>query len=205
MKTQDKIVAAAVHQFNAEGISTVTSRHIAEAVGISHGNLTYHFPNKSTIVEAIYARMESKMKVKINPRGTFTLQHLEKLLNWFGGFREQYRFFFTDTAEILRNYPEVGAKHSLLMHQRLKEARDLIRHYVEIGLLERSTDPKEYDHLAYAIWFTSTFWLSQAGTTDLQRHEMSHAHSMDLIWNMIFPHLTQRGLVEYYFLRNINN
>ena len=41
MKTRDKIIEQAIELFNDKGAANVTSRHIAEAMDISHGNLCY--------------------------------------------------------------------------------------------------------------------------------------------------------------------
>ncbi|MFD1638217.1 TetR/AcrR family transcriptional regulator [Evansella tamaricis] len=52
-KTKDKITETAIELFNEHGTSQVSTNHIAEKMGISTGNLYYHFKNKEEIIREI--------------------------------------------------------------------------------------------------------------------------------------------------------
>ena len=43
MKTKDKIIAKAIDLFNIHGTKAISTNHIAKELGISPGNLYYHF------------------------------------------------------------------------------------------------------------------------------------------------------------------
>ena len=54
MKTKDRIIHAAIELFNQRGEQNVTTNHIAADLGMSPGNLYYHFRNKEDIIQAIF-------------------------------------------------------------------------------------------------------------------------------------------------------
>ena len=55
--THQLITESAISLFNAETVAAVSTNHIAEAAGISPGNLYYHFGNREEIVRAIFETM----------------------------------------------------------------------------------------------------------------------------------------------------
>jgi AcrR family transcriptional regulator len=55
--TKSRILDAALALFNERGTSNVTTNHIAEALGMSPGNLYYHYRNKAEIVRGLFARI----------------------------------------------------------------------------------------------------------------------------------------------------
>ena len=52
-RTKKNILASAIRLFNKHGLTNVRLQQIADEVGISVGNLAYHFPNKRSIVRHI--------------------------------------------------------------------------------------------------------------------------------------------------------
>ena len=78
MNTRDDILQCARALFMEKGYNNVSMRDIAEAAGIRVGNLTYHFPRKELLVEAIYSAPESKM-------------YTPEALTTPGEFREYFR------------------------------------------------------------------------------------------------------------------
>ena len=51
MKTKDKIKIKATELFNNKGFKNVTLREVAKALGISYGNVTYHFKTKKEVIK----------------------------------------------------------------------------------------------------------------------------------------------------------
>ncbi len=55
-ETRDRIVAAAEQILVQRGYARLTLKAVADAIGIAVGNLTYHFPNREMLLEALIER-----------------------------------------------------------------------------------------------------------------------------------------------------
>ena len=62
MSTREDILRSARALFMEKGYNGVSMRDIAEAAGIRVGNLTYHFPRKELLVEALFEARESRIQ-----------------------------------------------------------------------------------------------------------------------------------------------
>ena len=57
--TKLEILRVAKELFNERGYNDVSTQNIADAMGISKGNLNYHFNKKEDIIEAVVEEMHS--------------------------------------------------------------------------------------------------------------------------------------------------
>ncbi|MCB9284625.1 MAG: TetR/AcrR family transcriptional regulator [Lewinellaceae bacterium] len=60
MKTRDKILTQSLKLFNEKGMAQVGVRDIARSLGLSPGNLSYHFPKKEDLILELVNRMRAK-------------------------------------------------------------------------------------------------------------------------------------------------
>ena len=57
LQTKNKILLKAVELFNESGTASVSMNALAESLGISAGNLQYHYRSKEDVIRAIYEVM----------------------------------------------------------------------------------------------------------------------------------------------------
>ena len=97
MKTRQKIISTATRLFNNNGYNTINLFELSNKLGISRGNLTYHFKDKESLLRAISDEMWSKIE---NERSkTIQLPSFENLHNeiqLYFKFQKEYSFIFSD-------------------------------------------------------------------------------------------------------------
>ncbi|MEM9624528.1 MAG: helix-turn-helix domain-containing protein [Pseudomonadota bacterium] len=62
--TAERILEASRLLFNEKGYAATRLTEIAEAVGISQGNLTYHFPTKRELANRLQEQARSHMRAR---------------------------------------------------------------------------------------------------------------------------------------------
>ena len=67
MKTRDRILECALALFNQEGEPNVSTLEIANELGISPGNLYYHFHGKEPLVLELFERFQAEMAPLLDP------------------------------------------------------------------------------------------------------------------------------------------
>lgn len=63
--TRQTILRDAADLFRKQGYGATSMQHVAEACGISKGNLTYHFPSKQALFEAVHQLAEAYVRDRL--------------------------------------------------------------------------------------------------------------------------------------------
>lgn len=197
MSTATRIIDAAVKLFNTEGISQVSLRSIAEEVGISHGNLAYHYSNKGEILDEIYGRMKDEMDNAIYPGGDLTLRHYHNLVKRISQFHVQYRFFYLDMMEIARQYPRIIRRYRKTIALRFEQYDRLMSDLIGKGLLKPEREQGFYRSQYRSIWVMSTFWLQHRAVLGDNHPVIESGSEVRHVWEILLPHLTVKGLREF--------
>jgi AcrR family transcriptional regulator len=142
MKTRDRIVLTARALFNREGYGAVTTAALAEACGISEGNLWYHFKTKRELLAAIAdefsAEIEERMAVPPDPSDPAAsyARWLEALV------REQrrYRFLYRDSPHHHEPVPVLAMKIPEWLRRSEAQIAQHLAAMVERGLLDWPID-----------------------------------------------------------------
>ncbi|WP_420322208.1 TetR/AcrR family transcriptional regulator [Flagellimonas sp.] len=199
MKTKQRIINQAILSYNRLGVANVTSRDVAKAIGISHGNLEYHYPNKEALLLAIYKQMKkeaAKVYEMKDKDADDPFIHFNELLKALEHFQEKYLFFNLDVLEISRNYPKVGALLAKTFEVRKEQMSHLHQRFLDIGYLKRELKPGIYLRLQHTIRIMITFWCSQKEILPYLE-TMKKSSMSQYIWELLIPHMTEKGFGAY--------
>lgn len=163
VNTRRRILETAIQLFNGKGTKTVTTNHIAAAVGISPGNLYYHFRSKEDIIHGILDLMdESGFEATRRIQSETVPMSLETLERQFRVIQEinwRFRFFKRELPSLIMNDPALKARFKKSHDAILFMLRDSIQRYSEAGLLKKMDDG-EMDLLSHELWLVILFWLN---------------------------------------------
>ncbi|CAD5106044.1 TetR/AcrR family transcriptional regulator [Zestomonas carbonaria] len=165
IKTRERIVQASLELFNSQGERNVTTNHIAAHLGISPGNLYYHFRNKQAIIAELFAAYEARVDAILRvPEGrAMTVEdktfYLEALLAEMWA----YRFLHRDLEHLLDADPELAARYRLFARHCLSNAVVIYQGFVEAGIL--LMDAAQIEALALNSWIIMTSWVRFLCTT----------------------------------------
>ena len=103
-KTKEIILDTSLELFNSLGLSKVTLRTISKEMGISQGNLNYHFKKREDIIETLYFQLvqniDNSMSRIQEPKNPFQLLVSISQTIMFNFY--EYRFFLLDFVQIMR-------------------------------------------------------------------------------------------------------
>tara|TARA_R110002049_G_scaffold238784_4_gene411871 strand:+ start:3440 stop:4081 length:642 start_codon:yes stop_codon:yes gene_type:complete len=196
IKTKDKIILCAIQLYNENGVQSITSRHIAAKLGISHGNLDYHYKTKEDLILAIYKRMRKEMSESYLLRDEYTssMEHFYRLLIHTEEFQNKYRFFNLDVLEISRSYPTTSKLLKKTLEIRENQMNSFFKEFITEGYMQHHKDDK-LKRLQHTIRIVITFWLSkQEVLTNYKFNEKGEM--VRHIWDVMLPFLSDEGRNE---------
>ena len=194
LKTRDKILEATITAFNEQGYSNVSMQKLAENMGLSPGNLTYHFRKKEDLMIALYDLFREEMSLVIPPpdQNTPDSFKLDDQIKDFYKLQQRFLFFYLDLLEIERAYPVIAEQHYIHIQNQIKALETGLNFNIGRGIIAE-IDALTTQHLAQQIWMTAVFWPRQARVRGL---EDSLEDMRQTIWRQISPYLTSTGIKE---------
>jgi AcrR family transcriptional regulator len=157
--TRDRILETSLRLFNEEGVAQVSTHRIAAELGISPGNLHYHFKTKQQVVTWLFRRFEDRFGPCIDATATATaLDDLWLSLHLTFEVITEYRFVYRDIDYLLTAFPELESRAQALTGRNLLAAQALCTTLAEAGVIDAG--PEEIEILALQLVFTTTCWFS---------------------------------------------
>ena len=159
-QTRERILETSLALFNERGEPNVTTNHIADELGISPGNLYYHYRNKDDIVNSLFVQFEAEIGRMLavpadrrpNIEDVWLYLHLMFELVW------RYRFFYRDLSDLLSRNRKLELHFKQILAYKIKVAQQLC-----IGLrADKALEANdlEIDALSTNMVVVATYWLS---------------------------------------------
>jgi AcrR family transcriptional regulator len=158
-RTAQRILEASLDLFNRFGEPNVPTTLIAAELGISPGNLYYHYPAKDELVNRLYADYEHDLKPLL--QAADGVQDVEDAWFFMHSLFEliwRYRFLYRDLNDLLTKNRHIETQLQLVLADKVRAVRALVAGMVRAGHL--AIDPRELDALAQSMVVVLTYWLS---------------------------------------------
>ena len=172
--TRERILDSCRDLFNERGPAEVTTAEIATAVGISEGNLHYHFRRKEQIVTALFEQFEAALDrtgAGSDNLGRRPQAYRIYLAGWFNTMWE-WRLFYA--ASIYRLAPDLRPRLKLITDRGQTQVRRTLGRLADQGLL--SAAPSELDGLVVNAWIVASYWIdylqSRQGVETITREHL---------------------------------
>jgi len=194
VSTKEKILDAALKLFNEKGDAGVTTAQLAEFLGISEGNLWYHFRTKREIVSELNLQLEKEVDKNLSrlPDEKFDLIDFMGYSARAFEYLWEYRFLFRDYFDRSKD------EEALLRLQKLtlrgqKNVELILEDMRRRGLLFISKDGARA--LAVNAWIVHSNWLRflqvRGNLQEVTESQIKEGFTQ-LIW-LFNPYLSDEG------------
>ncbi len=197
--TKEAILSTALELFNLDGLSKVTLRTIANKMGISQGNLNYHFKKRDDIIETLYFQLVSQIDEIMLKKQSKTVG-LQSLLSLSSAIMESfydYRFSLLDFVQVMRENKKISTHYLQLIKMRQEQFINLFKLLVDNSVMRKEVLPNEHLFLYKRFQILGDFWISSATVTHSRLSKSMIQEYSYIINQAIFPYLTSKGKKEY--------
>ncbi|MCI5055501.1 MAG: TetR/AcrR family transcriptional regulator [Flavobacteriales bacterium] len=190
MSLKAKIRKEAVSLFNKSSYAAVTLHELAQNMGISRGNLTYHYKTKEDLLIDIVNEMLESMEVnRKKARQLPSFENLHNEIQLYYKFQKSYSFFFLDSP--VMRLPKINEVIKKLSAKSIDDHKAAIAFAIDLGNMEPEPVPGVYHNLAVNTWILTFFWPAQKilrGTTE---------DGEKMIWSLLVPYFTDKGIASF--------
>ncbi|HEO1795967.1 TetR/AcrR family transcriptional regulator [Acinetobacter baumannii] len=158
LKTKDRILQISLQLFNERGERSVTTNHIAAELGISPGNLYYHFRNKHEIIKELMHQYQVETLEMLSLPDDRPLTTNDKI-NYFqvlSGQLWNYRFIHRDVYHLVESNEDFKKIYPRFAGQVMQQGQRIYQAFVDAGLMKMT--PSEIEALIINLWIVLTNW-----------------------------------------------
>ncbi len=169
-RTFERIASVTLDLFNRYGEPHVSTTMISAELGISPGNLYYHFPSKDQLVNHLYDQYEASMLSLLEAAGD--VQDIEDAWFFLHTLFERvwdHRFLYRDLNHLLSGNRHLETHFHAVLERKTQALRQMLESLAAAGMMQ--VDPERVQTLSASMAVMVTYWLSYEYVRD-PRHAM---------------------------------
>ncbi len=159
-RTRERILETALAMFNETGEPSVATTAIAFEMGISPGNLYYHYHSKEAIVADLFAEYRREIETTLaapeqrlpNAEDCWLFLHLVFEAIW------KYRFIYRDINDLVARYRVIEVQFRRILAHKIRVIEQILSGLVKGGQMR--AEPAEITTLAENIALIASYWMS---------------------------------------------
>jgi len=204
-QTKEWILDTACRLFNEHGTAAISTKRIAKEMGISPGNLYYHFKNKEEIILALFdaskdAYMEDWVNREIPPLQRFRDIARDVVMMW-----QDCRFFKKEMVMLIGNDPQLKQLYRELSENIRQKAGQLFQDLVEAGFVKtQELAPEIFESLLVISIIVANHWLTYLDMNGLELSMENLQKGSELVLLVWRPYLTNEALAQLEQLQEQN-
>lgn len=190
--TKEKIIEQAYQLFYEKGYFDVSMRDIADSLGMSVGNLTYHFKRKEDLVEAALLNRTHRYPHSLTiPQN---LKELHEFLSKRTKNLEDDPFYFRTMYQLAELFPSFMESRKDAIEGMERILSECLAFLVEQGVIKPFATEVQRKGYIHTIAFTCFF-----GLPFLENLASKNVHKelMVSMWSVTLPLLTEKGIEEF--------
>ncbi len=202
MKTKERILEKGRKMFNSKGVRSVSLRNIAAGLGISYGNLTYHYASKENLMTWIYIQMMEEHQETTKSFREDEGNYLEKLLQLPEDtypVYEKYRFLYQDFIEIARLYPSIAEMQNQMNVTGNGDLFSVFFSLRDQGLVRKDIDEAAIGYLIELSNYMKSFYFIKSAAKSVKNgeHKAGKEDYSRFMNSILLPYFTPKGLQIY--------
>jgi len=193
-RTADRILEATLGLFNRFGEPNVSTTLISAELGISPGNLYYHFPAKDELINALFERYEKALGELLGASdGARDVEDAWFFIHSLYEIIWAYRFLYRDLNDLLSKNRLLETRFQGVLKNKTRAVRGLLSALSRAGVVDM--DARELEPTATGMVVLLTYWLSFEYVRDPRKAlEPEHAQAALMrgaqhVLNLLAPYL----------------
>jgi AcrR family transcriptional regulator len=158
-RTAERILEVTLELFNRFGEPNVSTTLISAELGISPGNLYYHYPAKDELINSLFDRYEKSLNELLNASdGVRDVEDAWFFMHTLFELIWQYRFLYRDLNDLLSKNRRLETHFQWVLKNKARSVKAMLDSMSRAGAI--SIDSREAEPTATSMVVVLTYWLS---------------------------------------------